>query len=314
MNRESPPFYVEPSTEVSVSTTKELISHINTLSSASSSSSSALVQPILTPRFAISCTPDLLSSLGDLAATDPSLRIQTHISENPTEVKVTHDLFPNASSYADVYDSHNLLRHNTILAHGVYLTQEELELIKTRGAGISHCPTSNFNLSSGVAKVGSWLDMGLKVGLGTDVSGGFAPSILTAIQHASIAAKVVSLQATPSNPGANKSKSDDTKFSNKQLTIPALLYLATLGGARVCDLEPQIGSFVPGKSFDALVVNVSQSAGNPGLWVLQPDEGKKRDLDGELEKFLFCGDDRNIKEVYVSGRLVGGTGFKSVGR
>lgn len=179
----------------------------------------------------------------------------------------------------------------------MHLTDEELDLIKTREAGISHCPTSNFNLSSGVAPVGSWLDRGIKVGLGTDVSGGFSPSILTAVQHASIASKVVSLN------GGGKDKGP---FTGRQLTIPALLFLATLGGAQVCDLASTVGSFEPGKAFDALLVNTDESAGNPGLWVAGESSVETR-----LEQFLFCGDDRNVKEVYVQGRVVGGTAFRA---
>lgn len=156
MDRNSPANYVEPSPEHSIEATKELITYIKHLSSG-------LVHPILTPRFAISCSPSLLSSLGDLASSDPSLHIQTHISENPSEIAFTKKLFPKSSSYADVYDSFGLLRSNTVLAHAIHLTEEEVDIIAARNAGISHCPASNFNLSSGIAPIGKYLDRGLKV-------------------------------------------------------------------------------------------------------------------------------------------------------
>lgn len=162
MNRNSPDFYVEPSSEASVAATKELISHIRSLPPTTSGED--LVQPIITPRFAISCDDGLLDSLGALASSDPTLRIQTHISENPSEVLFTKELFPGAPNYASVYDSAGLLRHNTILAHAVHLEDAEVELIAERRSGISHCPTSNFNLSSGVAPIGKYLDRGIKVG------------------------------------------------------------------------------------------------------------------------------------------------------
>ncbi|KAJ6630609.1 hypothetical protein B0H10DRAFT_1982024 [Mycena sp. CBHHK59/15] len=251
MDRNSPSHYIEPSAE-------------------------PLVQPILTPRFAITCTSSLLTSLGALAASDPNLRIQTHISENPTEVDFTMSLFPGCSSYAGVYDSFGLLRSNTILAHAVHLNDEEISLVAERKAGISHCPTSNFNLNSGVAKIGQYLDRGIKVGLGTDVSGGYSPSILNAIRSASIASKVIAMQHRGDPP-------EPAGFSNKQLLVASLLYLATLGGAEL---------------FDALVVNVRNDAGNPAL-----------NLEGMLEQFFYCGDDRNISGVYVQGKLIGGTSF-----
>lgn len=103
------------------------------------------------------------------------------------------------------------------------------------------------------------------------------------------------------------------KFTNRSFSVATLLYLATLGGAQVCDLDRRVGSFAPGKSFDALLVSVRHDAGNPALW--EPDLGSSegRDaLDAMLERFLFCGDDRNISRVYVQGRLIGGTSFRAL--
>lgn len=156
MNRNCPKTYCETSTAESIDATKDLIAYIRSLSSD-------LVRPVLTPRFAISCTDDLLLALGQLAKEDPDLHIQTHISENSDEIEFTKSLFPACSSYTDVYLKHGLLTPRTILAHGVHLEDEELEVIESQGAGISHCPTSNFNLSSGMAKVGKMLDRGIKV-------------------------------------------------------------------------------------------------------------------------------------------------------
>lgn len=166
-------YYVERSTIASITDTQELITYIRSLHK----DRSGLVQPILTPRFALSCTPDLLAALGTLARSDRSLAIQTHISENESEIIFTKRLFSkevldktaiNPSSmakgtYAGVYDAYGLLRENTILAHAVHLEDEEIQVIKRRKTGISHCPTSNFNLRSGCAKVGKFLDHGVKV-------------------------------------------------------------------------------------------------------------------------------------------------------
>lgn len=173
MNRNCPDNYIEPSVEASIASTKALITHIRTLDSSPPSPNTpaphkptpALVQPILTPRFAISCTSSLLHSLSHLQTSDPThpLLIQTHISENPSEIAFTLELFPDCTSYADVYDQHGLLGPRTILAHAVHLSEQEVELVRRRGAGVSHCPTSNFNLRSGVCKVGEMLDRGVKV-------------------------------------------------------------------------------------------------------------------------------------------------------
>jgi guanine deaminase len=160
MNRNCPPNYIEPSVDESIDTTLALIKYIEEL--PKTSNGQPLVHPILTPRFAISCTEELLTRVSKIALKNPKLAIQTHISENPSEVELTKSLF-NADSYAQVYERYHLLRNNTILAHGVHLTKDEMVLIAKHGAGVSHCPSSNFYLSSGMARVGMLLDHGVKV-------------------------------------------------------------------------------------------------------------------------------------------------------
>lgn len=147
--------------------------------------------------------------------------------------------------------------------------------------------------------------------MGTDVSGGFSPSILNAIQNASICSKVVAFSSPPTNP------SPAGTFANRQLPVATLFYLATLGGASLCNLSSTIGSLAPGKSFDALVVSVRSDAGNPNIWGIDSDKNldrrassDKEELDDLFERFLFCGDDRNIKRVYVKGKLIGGVEFR----
>jgi guanine deaminase len=106
-------------------------------------------------------------------------------------------------------------------------------------------------------------------------------------------------------------------YADRQLPLATLLHLATLGGAQVCGLEDRIGSFAPGKSFDALVVSVHGDAGNPGLWGADMDKElhvelpKSKEIDVWLERFLFTGNDRNIKRVYVQGRWIGGAEWVS---
>ena len=161
--------YVERSADDSMSDTHALIHYIRSLDDGHE----PLVQPTLTPRFALSCSRDLLTRLGQLSAKDPTLRIQTHISENETEVVKTLERFTEAKSYSEIYDIYGLLNENTILGHAVHLTKAEVELIKQRGAGVSHCPTSNFNLNSGIAPIGYFLDRGVKVRLLSSVSMGY---------------------------------------------------------------------------------------------------------------------------------------------
>ena len=172
MDRNSPDYYVEP-TSSAMSTAQSFVESFPHLaprvanghaSPSSSTSPLPLVQPILTPRMAISCTPELLTSLSELAKQyDPPLAIQTHLSENLLEIEFVSKLFPDSTNYTAVYDDFGLLTPGTILAHCVHLTQDERTLIAERGAGVSHCPTSNFYIDSGCAHVREMLQDGIKV-------------------------------------------------------------------------------------------------------------------------------------------------------
>ncbi|KAI0028158.1 guanine deaminase [Vararia minispora EC-137] len=298
--------YVESDAAASLRDTDNLIAYIRALPHD-------LVRPVLTPRFALSCSRQLLSALGERARADRSLLVQTHIDENIGEIQAVHNTFPECSSYAAVYDKYNLLGQHTVLAHAVHLTDAELELIKERRSGVAHCPTSNFNLNSGICNVGRLLDNGINarlVGLGTDISGGFSTSILTEIRHASIASKALLMHT-----GSESQRHTDSTFEGKPLGVAACLHLATLGGARVCGLGERVGKFAPGYAFDALLVSVRTDAGNPRLWGVEQDRelGIKRlghILDSMLERFLFTGDDRNILRVYVQGKCIGGAAWR----
>ncbi|KAF9069871.1 hypothetical protein BDP27DRAFT_1324738 [Rhodocollybia butyracea] len=308
MDRHCPEYYREESAQRSVEDTRAFIKYVEPL---------PLVYPVVTPRFAISCSRELLAGLGELAnaASTSPLHIQTHISENPSEVAWAGELFPECKNYASIYDKYHLLRRGTILAHGVWLDEDEVALIQERGSGISHCPTSNFNLKSGVAPVGRYLDCGVKVGLGTDVSGGFSPSMLVTMRNASIASTVVALghqhgrlNCATSGSTSTYDHGSNSGFSGSPLALATLFFLATLGGAQVCALEDRIGSLDVGKAWDALIVDL-QEGSNPALWSQESEEEERNNLAHQLERFIFCGDDRNVYGVWVQGRLIGGTSF-----
>src|SRR5438105_10309683 len=133
-----------------------------------------LLRYAIAPRFAPTSTPELLERAGDLKREFRDAYVHTHISENTTEVEWVHELFPEAE-YADVYDNYGLLDEHTVLAHGVHLTEEELDLLSRRGARISHCPNSNLFLGSGLFRLHHVLDYGVIVGLGTDIGAGTTP-------------------------------------------------------------------------------------------------------------------------------------------
>lgn len=237
---------------------------------------SEAVQPILTPRFALSCTDGLMQDLGTLAAKD-NLRVQTHISENHAEIAAVKERF--GCSYAAAYDRFGLLGPRTILAHAVHLTDEERELIKTRECGISHCPNSNLHLNSGLCPVASLLDAGIKLSLGSDCSGGSALGILPQIRLAVQVSRALVM----------------TSKAKRSLSLSEAWWLATRGGGEVAGFD--VGNFEPGRRFDALHVKPC----SPGMFVVEGEQAKTAEL---FEKWIWTGDDRDIERVWVDGQLV----------
>lgn len=278
MDQNSPADYIE-STEDSIKGTEDFIQYIK-------SRNSDLINPVVTPRFAPTCSMNLMKELGKVAK-DHNCHIQTHVSENQSEVAWVKSLFPENSSYSQVYDSAGLLTSKTILAHAIYLEEEEKDLIKDRDAAISHCPNSNFALSSGCLNLRDLLERGIKVSLGTDVSGGYSTSMLDACRQAVISSKVIHFQ--------NREK-------YQPLTVDEVFSLATLNGAISLNLQNDLGNFATGKLFDALIVDIHNNTQIP--CGSNATDNKTEYLHNLLEKFIFCGDDRCIASVFVHGRQV----------
>ncbi|XP_035414386.1 guanine deaminase isoform X1 [Cygnus atratus] len=238
------------------------------------------VQPIVTPRFGPSCTEDLLRSLGDLAQAH-DLHVQSHISETEEELRLVENMFPSYQSYTDLYDKNKLLTSKTVMAHACYLSDEELELFNLRGSAVAHCPSSNFSLSSGILNVQKVLKHNVKLGLGTDVAGGYSASMLDAIRKTMMASTTLQIN----------------KLNERGLTLKEVFRLATLGGSQALGLDDVIGNFEVGKEFDALLINTKASDSPFDLF-------SGDTFEDSLEKFLYLGDDRNISEVYVAGKQV----------
>lgn len=232
-----------------------------------------LVAPIVTPRFVPTCSDEMMSALGRYAR-QYDLPVQSHLSENPSEVEWVRQLQPRARNYGEAYDIFGLFGQTpTLMAHCCYSEGEELDLIKERGVTIVHCPTSNCNLSSGIAPVRRFLDRGIPVALGTDVSGGHNASILRVMQYAIQVSKL-----------HNALHREDAP-----LTFPEAFYLATKSGG---SFFGKVGSFEPGYEFDALVIN---------------DDYLNFDnytIPERMERYIYLGDDRDIQHRFCRGREI----------
>lgn len=267
---------------------------------------SDLVAPIITPRFAITCSMELMKELAKLA-TKYNLNIQSHISENIDEIKFTLELFPGFEYYAEVYDEAGLLTNRTIMAHSVHLYDEEMKLFATRGTSVAHCPNSNTNLKSGLCDVKRLIANNLKVGLGTDISGGNMISILDAMRAALEVSQHLNIMKKQEIVGTGRITADDEKNQNYvPLDYKQALFLATLGGAQALSLDQKVGNFVIGKEFDALLVDAY--VGRTDKFEMPKAMTANLTADDKfqqlIQKFVYTGDDRNILKVFVKGRQV----------
>lgn len=234
-----------------------------------------LLRYAITPRFAPTSTPELLEAAGQLKREFPDAYVHSHISENRNEVQWVHDLFPEAE-YADVYDRYGLLGERTVLAHGVHLSEEELELLARRGTRVAHCPNSNLFLGSGLFRLHHTLDAGVVVGLGTDIGAGTTPSMFTTMSDAYKVQQVQGVSLTPFH----------------------LWYLASLGGARALSMDGESGSLETGKSADFLLLDLKSTP----LVALRSERASS--IEDLLAGLIFTGDDRVVRECWIAGRMV----------
>ena len=231
------------------------------------------VKPIITPRFVPSCTSYLMNELGNIAVNN-TIPVQSHISENLSEIQWVKELHPECKNYGDVYDKFNLFGHTkTIMAHCVHLTEEEINKIKKNKVLIAHCPTSNVNLSSGIAPISKLLRKEVLIGLGSDIAGGECLSMF------SVMASAIRM---------SKLRKVCFKEDEKPLTLQEVFYLATKGGGKFFG---NVGSFEKGYEFDALVID------DDDLW-----KDNKGSIEERIERLIYLGDGKNIIVRYAGGR------------
>ncbi|CBK73720.1 Cytosine deaminase and related metal-dependent hydrolases [Butyrivibrio fibrisolvens 16/4] len=233
--------------------------------------------PILTPRFIPSCSDELMKGLGELSK-ETGLRIQSHLSENKSEIAWVKELVPSSTSYANAYELFDTMgtpECPTIMAHCVHSDDEEMNILKKHGAYIAHCADSNMNLTSGIAPIRKFLDAGVNIGLGTDVAAGSSMNMVKTM--------LITLQAS-------KMYYRLVDQNVKPLTFEEVFYLATEGGGSYFG---KVGSFKPGYDFDAVVVDDSK------MYSMRDMSIRER-----IERMCYNDADAIIKDKYVKGRKV----------
>lgn len=231
-------------------------------------------KPILTPRFAPTCSEALLKGLGELQR-EYGLPVQSHLSENLAEIAWVKELFPWSSFYGNVYEHFGLFggEAKTVMAHCVHSSEEEIQKMKTNGVYVAHCPQSNTNLASGIAPIRRYLQEGIPAGLGTDMAGGATISMFRCIADAI---------------GMSKLYWRLMDQEKKPLTIEEAFYLATAGGG---SFFGKAGSFAPGYEVDALILDDS------GIRTTKSLGAKER-----LERYLYLAEEGGkLAGKYVAG-------------
>lgn len=240
-------------------------------------------KPILTPRFIPCCTDKLMEELREIQMAY-DIPVQSHLSESKGEIDFVKFLRPENPFYGDSYNEYDLFGKNddidmdvkTIMAHCVWSTEEEVELMRKNEVFVAHCPASNMNLTSGIAPIRKYLDRGLHIGLGSDIAGGHSDSIFRAITDAIQVSKMYFRMVDE---------------SVKPLVFSEAFYLATKGGGAFFG---KVGSFEEGYAFDAVVLDDSILPHPQAL-----------NLAERMERAVYLGlDSKKITAKYVAGRRI----------
>ena len=275
MDREASKALTEESAEVSAYTT---FGWINAVKDKFTNT-----KPILTPRFIPCCTDKLMEELRQIQMTY-GIPVQSHLSESKGEIEFVKSLRPGNLFYGDAYNDYDLFGKNddigtdvkTVMAHCVWSTEEEVALMRKNGVFVAHCPASNMNLTSGIAPIRKYLDLGLRIGLGTDVAGGHSESIFRAITDTIQVSKMYFRMVDE---------------SRKPLVFSEAFYLATKGGGAFFG---NVGSFEEGYEFDAVILDDSVLPHPQAL-----------NLAERMERAVYLGlDSKGVAAKYVAGRKV----------
>ncbi len=265
MDRNCPDILREVDADASIESTREWLKACTNFKNTT---------PILTPRFIPSCTDALMTEIKNIQA-EYKIPVQSHLSENRSEVEWVQKLCPTSKFYGDAYEQFGLFGGEdtpTIMAHCVLSGDEEVELMRKNGVFIAHSPQSNMNIASGIAPIRKFLNKGVKVGLASDVAGGCHTSILRsmsdAIQCSKLRWRLVCQDDAP-------------------LTVAEAFYLGTRGSG---GFFGKVGSFDPDFEFDAVVIDDSNLAAP-----------NKLSVEDRLARIVYFSDDRNILAKYVRG-------------
>jgi guanine deaminase len=278
-----PDYYRDKSTETALEETESFINYVHSMKN----NTADLVKPVITPRFIPSCTDEALSGLGKLAQTH-HCHVQTHCSESDWEHNYVLDRTGKTDTNA--LADFGLIGRHTILAHSNFISDQDMDVIADKGAGIAHCPLSNIYFSTAIFPLKRALEKSLRVGLGTDISGGPSASIFETCRFSIHMSRTLEEGTDASLPA------DERGIENSRINFREAFHLATAGGADALDLP--VGRFEAGYQFDAILV----APDAPASPIFIDDELDT--LDDQLQKIIYSATRANILSTWVSGRNV----------
>lgn len=244
------------------------------------------VYPVVTPRFIPSCTTECLQEIGKLAK-KYDVHVQTHASESDWAHQYALDKY--GITDVEALNKFSLITNKSLIAHAPFLEEQDLKILKETGCTIAHSPISNAYFANSVLPVKDFKSSGVRIGLASDISGGYSPSMYQAIRQAVTSSRMLDKGVNPSIP------SDQRGRKNSAITFNNAFYLATVAGGEALDLP--IGKLENGYMMDIQILKLDDNIPN----YLEP----KR-IDDILHKVLLLSESSNISEVWVQGQKIKG--------
>ena len=286
----NPDYYRDASTASALADTRTLLAEVASIGEVTRQG----VWGVVTPRFIPSCTDEGLAGLGRIAE-ETGAYVQSHCAEGQWEQSVAPARYGKSDAQA-LYDF-GLLREKSVMAHCTFLSEDDMALFARSGAAVAHCPISNSYFANSACPVRRLRDAGVRVGLATDISGGFSPSMYENLRHAVMVSRMledgVDARVAPESRGTG----------NARISSVEALWLATAGGAEALRLP--VGTFEVGRAFDMQVVDTRTPGSDiTGFGVFS----SPRDV---LDRILLISTAENVRQTWVAGALVHDKGLRA---
>ncbi|WP_424309895.1 guanine deaminase [Carnobacterium sp.] len=281
---QNPEYYRDKDTKTALEDTESFIKRIKTLQPEIKQG----VYPVIIPRFVPSCTDQALEGLGELTA-KYDVHVTSHCSESDWEHGYVKERF--GKNDAQVLNDYGLLTDKSVMAHCNFLSDADALTFKKQGTAIAHCPISNAYFANGVIPIKKFHEFGVEIGLGTDLSGGFDPSVYSAIRQAVISSRMLEDGVDTSKSPIERSTTDKSR-----ITVKEAFYFATAGGGESLSLP--IGRLVENYAFDAQVIDTRTP--NASMPIFNDSEP----LEDIFQKLLYLTKRENITSVWVQGEKI----------